>query len=628
MPGRLYCAVNGCQDEMKLRVLFVSDTDSIRGQMAEGFLRSLAGEGVTVESAGVGSEAPNPLAVKVMAEAGIDISAQVSKSVPELRPRAFDLVVTLGESARAYCAAGDPKEPETEGGPGRKTPVLQGAPLLLHWQVPAPGAGGGKALDAFRATRDRIRDLVRSLLEQGVLAAVTNGRRHLEDILDLLEDGVAAHDGKQRRIYLFNRAAERITGYKREDVIGRDCHDVFPPDGICGSYCAFKDDGKGGAANREHTVPFVTQDGTVKRLRIVAAITDTESRRPDHVVLTMRDVTEISDLRARLKDRYGFQNMVGVSRAMQEVFTSIRQVSALDYPVLISGESGTGKELVARAIHELSRRGKAPFVPINCGALPDHILESELFGHVRGAFTGATSTRKGRFQLADGGTLFLDEVEELSPAFQVKLLRVLQDMRFEPVGGERTVTVDVRVLSATNRDLKQKVDKGEFREDLYYRLCVVPLDLPPLRKRRDDIPFLVERYLAEVGKETGRGINAVSDEAMQALLAYGWPGNVRELINALRFAAVRCAEHEIELSCLPVEVRQAVGDGSAPVAPERRGGDDDPGKESRRGKKEKLTPSAVRQALDQAGGNRVHAAKLLGVSRATLYRFLDRNLLS
>jgi transcriptional regulator with GAF, ATPase, and Fis domain len=245
----------------------------------------------------------------------------------------------------------------------------------------------------------------------------------------------------------------------------------------------------------------------------------------------------------------------------------------------------------------------------------------------RGAFTGATSTRKGRFQLADGGTLFLDEVEELSPAFQVKLLRVLQDMRFEPVGGERTVTVDVRVLSATNRDLKQKVDKGEFREDLYYRLCVVPLDLPPLRKRRDDIPFLMERYLAEISKETGRGINAVSDEAMQAVLAYGWPGKVRELINTLRFAAVRCAEHEIELSCLPVEVWQAVGDGSAQVAPERRGDDDDPGKESRR-RKEKLTPSAVRQALDRADGNRVHAAKLLGVSRATLYRFLDRNPLS
>ncbi len=617
---------------MKLRVLFVSDANAARGQMAEALLRSLAGGEVQVESAGVRADAVHPLAIEVMAEAGNDISSRVSKRVPELNPRAFDLVVTLDEPSRRYCLEGEPSPSEqSEAGPGSRTPVLQGAPLLIHWQVPDPRGDGEAeaARAAFRAARDLIRDLARGLVEQGILAAVTAERRHLENLLDLMEDGVAAHDGKNRRVYLFNRAAETITGFKREEVIGRDCHELFPPDGLCGSFCAFKDNGERGPANREHTVPFVARDGTAKRIRIVAATTDTESERPDHVVLTMRDVTELSDLRARLKERYGFHNMVGGSRAMQEVFSSIRRVSVLDYPVLISGESGTGKELVARAIHELSRRAKAPFVPINCGALPDHILESELFGHVRGAFTGATTNRKGRFQLADGGTLFLDEVEELSPAFQVKLLRVLQDMRFEPVGGERTVKVDVRVLSATNRDLKNKVENRSFREDLYYRLCVVPLELPPLRERRDDIPLLVERYVKEIGKEigkeTGKEMTGVSDRSMRALMAYAWPGNVRELINALRFAAVRCNDREVDLSCLPVEVRRATGDCSAPVAAPSGG---DSGGEAGTGssrRREKLSVEAVKRALDQAGGNRVQAARLLGVSRATLYRFLDRN---
>jgi transcriptional regulator with GAF, ATPase, and Fis domain len=341
------------------------------------------------------------------------------------------------------------------------------------------------------------------------------------------------------------------------------------------------------------------------------------------IVAQITDVTELDSLRWTLKEQQSLHGMVGSSSAMRGVFEIIRQVSSSDYPVLISGESGTGKELAARAIHSESRRSEGPFVPINCGALPEHILESELFGHVRGAFTGAIRDKKGRFELADGGTIFLDEVGELTPAFQVKLLRVLQEMRFERVGGERTISVDVRVISATNRDLRQMVQRREFREDLFYRLCVVPIALPPLRDRRSDITLLVETILERIQQETGRRSLDLSPDATDLLLAYRWPGNVRELINALQFAAVRSQDEVIGSEHLPPEVRQDLSSslqlqqlstqGSLPEDPL-----------ARRSRK-KLSVDLVTSALRQTGGNKVQAAKLLGVGRATLYRFLNDN---
>jgi len=281
--------------------------------------------------------------------------------------------------------------------------------------------------------------------------------------------------------------------------------------------------------------------------------------------------------------------------------------------------------LVARAIHNESRRRGGPFVPINCGALPDHILESELFGHVRGAFTGAIRDRKGRFELADRGTLFLDEVGELSPAFQVKLLRVLQEKRFDRVGGERPVSVDVRIISATNQELRTMSGEGSFREDLYYRLCVVPIAIPPLRDRVEDIPLLVKQIMVDIRKESDRAIDRVADETMDALLSYRWPGNVRELINALRFASVRCSRGVILPHHLPVEVQESKGSGPRPETAARVFA---ASRDTGRRRKDKLTLEAVESALAEAKGNKVRAAKLLGVGRATLYRFLDRNLLS
>ncbi len=435
----------------------------------------------------------------------------------------------------------------------------------------------------------------------------------LEKVLDNIEEGVIVHD-HQRKIFLMNKAAEKITGWSREQAIGEDCREVFPPDGICGAKCRFAPAGvKGADDHPEHEVAFVTKSGEQKKIHMSIHNLPQGATGESGVLAVLRDITEVSQLRWQIKEKYSFRGMVGRSRAMRDVFETIKQVTTSDYPVLITGESGTGKELVARAIHAESRRSGGPFVPINCGALPLNILESELFGHVRGAFTGAIRDKKGRFEIADGGTLFLDEVGELDPAFQVKLLRVLQEMRFEPVGGEREVEVDVRIISATNRDLKSMLETGEFRQDLFYRLCVVPLALPPLRDRGADLPLLAEQVLESVRKESGKQIESISTEAMDLLMAHPWPGNVRELINALQFASVRCDGKVIEAKHLPPELRDGKME-SRFFATEHPS--------FVRSVRGKLTKLDVARALEESGGNKVKAAKLLHVGRATLYRFL------
>jgi transcriptional regulator with GAF, ATPase, and Fis domain len=290
---------------------------------------------------------------------------------------------------------------------------------------------------------------------------------------------------------------------------------------------------------------------------------------------------------------------------MNELFRTIEDVADVNVPVLIQGESGTGKELVASAIHSEGQRSKKPFVPVNCAALPEGILESELFGHEKGAFTGAIKDKKGRFELADGGTLFLDEVGELSRTVQAKLLRVLQEGRFERVGAERSKRVDVRIISATNRDLKAEVEKGNFRQDLYYRLAVVPVLLPPLKKRKDDIPLLVNHFL-DLFTEDGRTYKgSISDNSLAMMMDYPWPGNVRELQSAVRFALVKSRGKRIGVQHLPLEIQEWRNTRPA------------------RGPSKKLDMDSVNDALKQTGGNKAKAARMLGVGRATLYRFLQ-----
>jgi len=427
-------------------------------------------------------------------------------------------------------------------------------------------------------------------------------RDNLENVLDNLKEGIIAHD-MDRRIFFFNSEAERITGYRREEVLGRDCHEAF---GIpfCGERCVFCENPPKLAEKSEYTLNISTKTGEQRRIEMtVTSMRDADDQYTG-VLTSFKDVTDIFSLKERAAELTSFGNIIGQDSKMIAIFKQIKDVSGYDYPVHISGETGTGKELVAAAIHSESLRGGAPFVPINCGALPEGLIESELFGHVKGAFTGAIRDKKGRFELAHNGTVFLDEVTELSNNMQAKLLRFLQEGQFERVGGEQTIRVDVRVISATNKNLKEAVKRDRFREDLYYRLNVIPVHLPPLRERKIDIPLLSEHFLQEARERYGKKKLKISSKAMSLMLDYRWPGNVRELQNAIQFAIVKSKGRVISADDLPLELRDLEN-----IC-------------LRRGPSRKLDADAVRLALERTGGNKVKAAKLLGVGRATLYRFL------
>jgi sigma-54 dependent transcriptional regulator, acetoin dehydrogenase operon transcriptional activator AcoR len=433
------------------------------------------------------------------------------------------------------------------------------------------------------------------------LESLLADKKNLEQILDNLMEGIIAHD-KNRRILFFNRAAEAITGFRKEDVVGRDCHEVLGGP-FCGNRCSFCGETPNALTHTSYPLNVLTKSGETRRLEMsVTGMTD-EKGCFVGVLAAFRDLTDLIGLKTRLGELTSFAGIIGGDQKMLSLFEQIRDLATNDFPVHISGETGTGKELVAAAIHHESHRSGGPFVPVNCGALPDGLLESELFGHVKGAFTGAIRDKKGRFELAQHGTIFLDEVSEFPKPMQVKLLRVLQEGTFERVGGEKTVTVDVRLISASNRDLKREMEKQNFREDLYYRLNVVPVRLPPLRERKNDIPLLAARFLEEAAGR-GQGSRGLSKEALTVMMNYSWPGNVRELRNAVHFSLVTSKGGVIYPDNLPLELRKDTLAGARP------------------GPSRKLEEGPVFKALKQAGGNKSKAAKLLGVGRATLYRFL------
>lgn len=600
-----------------LSILVLGDSNTLCSQIAEAYLRSLGPHLVTPTSAGLRQGTRHPLLEQLLAEDEISAEGLRAKAASSLGERSFDLILTVSEAARQVATT----QGRIEAGGEAPLCLFIGTPVRLHWELPtfAETSDSREQLEALRGLRKTIRSHVVALLEQGYVEALAAERRRSRMLVDTLEMGIVVHD-ERRRIYIFNTAAEQLTGKKREDVLGRDCHSVFPPDGICGSHCAFQHGKPDIFTRRDYKVAFTSTDGTGRLVRMRSSPMEVHEGRPAEVVAQVTDVTEIDSLRWQMKERHSLHGMVGESQAMRGVFEIIRQVATSDYPVLITGESGTGKELAAHAIHLESRRAEGPFVPINCGALPEHILESELFGHVRGAFTGAIRDKKGRFELASGGTIFLDEVGELTPAFQVKLLRVLQEMRFERVGGEQPVEVDVRVISATNRDLRTMVRTKNFREDLFYRLCVVPIELPPLRERHADIPLLVNHILERIRRETNQPDITVANAAMDLLLNHPWPGNVRELINALQFAAVRSPGKEIGEQHLPPEVKQGTSPFTHSASASSNGFDS---VIERKRSRKKLDMDSVVAALGETAGNKVQAAKLLGVGRATLYRFLN-----
>jgi len=431
-----------------------------------------------------------------------------------------------------------------------------------------------------------------------------SSRKTLERVLDNLKEGIIAHDLK-RRILFFNKEAERITGYAREEVLGKDCHEVFG-EPFCGDHCAFLHENPTLTDRDEDTLQITTKTGNTRVIDMNLSCMDDGKGAFFGVLASFQDMTDLVGLKMKSCRPTGFSGIIGNHAKMLQVFQQIQNVAGYDYPVNIFGETGTGKELVASAIHQESHRCNQPFVPINCGAIPEGLIESELFGHIKGAFTGAIRDKKGRLELANGGTLFLDEVSELPKPMQVKLLRFLQEGTIEKVGAENTTAVDVRVISATNVDLKQAVLKKAFREDLYYRLNVIPIHIPPLRERKTDIPLLIEQFLKEDCQAYAQSRPRISRESLACMMDYNWPGNVRELQNAVQFGIVKCDDTEIRLEDLPLELRNC-----KLRAP-------------RRGPAQKLDPSQVRHALKQTAGNKSKAASLLGVGRATLYRFLNR----
>lgn len=324
-------------------------------------------------------------------------------------------------------------------------------------------------------------------------------------------------------------------------------------------------------------------------------------------IVSFKKISDSYHRRAGAKNAVYFSKIITRNEKMKAIFRQIAKIAEYDYAVHIFGETGTGKELVAEAIHKAGPRRNGPFVPINCGALPESLIESELFGHVKGAFSGAIRDRKGRFELADKGTIFLDEVAELSKYMQAKLLRFLQDGKFERVGGEKTVSVDARVISATNKDLKKEMRKNRFRDDLYYRINVVPIHLPPLRERNGDIPLLVDHFLKQAIRQYNRSPVSVPDEAMALFVEYPWPGNIRELQNAVQYAFVKSNGVEITPDDLPMEIDRSILFMNRSSA------------------SRKLDIERVEFAMEKAGGNKAKAARLLNVGRATLYRFFNEH---
>ncbi len=442
----------------------------------------------------------------------------------------------------------------------------------------------------------------------------------LKNLFESIPCGVLIVDS-ERRVQAINNVLERTFGIVKAEVMDKRggealrCVNAFKNDQGCGfaeecRSCRVRNAAMEAISGRQihrHRAGLQLLDHEMVReatLLVSAAPLDYAGERL--AIVLLEDITELDVLRKRLKAEHSFAGIIGRDSRMQALFEIIRDVMNVNVPVLIQGESGTGKELVAAAIHNEGIRSDRPFVPVNCGALPEGLLESELFGHVKGAFTGAIRDKKGRFELAHGGTLFLDEVADLSKVVQAKLLRVLQDNSFEPVGSEKRVTVDVRIISAANRDLKTEVEKGRFRDDLYYRLNVVPIYLPALRERRDDIPLLVDYFMDKALKD-GQTHAGISKQALSVLMEHDWPGNIRELQSTIRYALIMARGDTILPRHLPAEL--LLGRETKPL----------------RGPSKKLDSKNVKQALSMSGGNKAKAARNLGVGRATLYRFLSEH---
>lgn len=425
-------------------------------------------------------------------------------------------------------------------------------------------------------------------------------------ILECISDGVFTIDYNWE-ITSFNRAAEEITGISRKEAIGRHCWEVFRSN-MCEEGCALK-------KTMEEGKPFISTSGYIinsekKRIPITTSTSLFIDKNGDVIggVETFRDHSLVEELRKEISSSFKVEDIVSKSAAMKKIFNILPQISDSDSSVLIEGETGTGKELMARAIHNMSLRKEKPFIAINCGAMPDTLLESELFGYKKGAFTNAMKDKPGQFALAHGGTIFLDEIGDTSPAFQVSLLRVLQEHEFTPLGGLNTEKTDVRIVAATHQDLSELLKKNQFRQDLYYRINVIRLTLPPLRQRMEDIPLLVERFVDKLNMLQKKYIQGIDTHVLQTLMSYDFPGNIRELENIIEHAFVLCSQGYIQLNHLPGFLSLQT--------------------QGREDKEDDLLTSVhirlITDALARNNYNRNAAAKELGIHKSTLFRRIKK----
>jgi len=425
-------------------------------------------------------------------------------------------------------------------------------------------------------------------------------------ILDSITDGVFTVD-RDWRITSFNKAAEEITGTTREEAIGQRCSDVFRAS-VCESGCVLRETMNTGKPVMCRSLYIVNADGEKVTLSVSTALLRNNSGAVIGGVETFRDLRTVETLRKSLTRQYSFSDIISKNADMQRLFSILPQIARSDSTVLIQGESGVGKELVARVLHELSPRSRKKMVAVNCSALPDTLLESELFGHKAGAFTDARKDRKGRFAQAKGGTLFLDEIGDITPALQAKLLRVLQEKEYEPLGASESVKADVRIIAATNRDLAAMVKEGTFRQDLFYRINVIKLTIPPLRKRKEDIPLLVKHFIEKFNRLQGKEILDVSPDVMKALMQHDYPGNVRELENIIEHAFVLCNDVILRLEHLPSELQPSTST-SASIP---------------KNNLQQLEADFLLAALEKNGWNREKTAAELGMHKSTLFRKIKK----
>jgi PAS domain S-box-containing protein len=432
-------------------------------------------------------------------------------------------------------------------------------------------------------------------------------------ILDSIADGVFTVD-QQGRITSFNKAAERITGFSKDEAVGQYCHEIFRSN-LCFEACALKHTAETAETIVNLEVNILNRDNKEIPISISTAVVRDESGKVVGAVETFRDLSLIKELHKEIAKQYFFQDILGRSKSMLELFQILPDISQSDATVLIEGESGTGKELFAAAIHNLSSRKQEPLIKVNCAALPETLLESELFGYKKGAFTDARRDKPGRFRQAHGGTILLDEIGDMSKGTQVKLLRVLEQKEYEPLGSTRTEKVDVRIIAATNRDLMEMMHRREFREDLFFRLNVIRLIIPPLRERREDIPLLLDHFIDRINLKQSKQIKKISPSAMKILLDYDFPGNVRELENIIEHAIILTKGIEIQPRNLPSYLKSKERESLARASIS---------KEQDLAVLERVEHDLIASALERNGGNTAATARELGIHRSTLWRKMKR----